>query len=57
MYVFQALEALQMIKRYNYQMLLTDLKMPGIDGLELIKKTKEGVSGNQGNNGYRLCNC
>ncbi len=38
---FSGIEALQMIKRYNYQMLLTDLKMPGIDGLELIQKARE----------------
>jgi len=38
---FSGMEALQMIKRYNYQMLLTDLKMPGIDGLELIQKARE----------------
>ncbi len=35
------IEALQMMKKYNYQMLLTDLKMPGIDGLELIRKAKK----------------
>ena len=34
-------EALQMMKKHNYQMLLTDLKMPGIDGLELIRKAKK----------------
>lgn len=34
-------DALQMIKRYNYHLLITDLKMPGIDGLELIQKAKE----------------
>ncbi len=34
-------EALQMIKEYNYQLLLTDLKMPGIDGLELVRKAKK----------------
>jgi putative nucleotidyltransferase with HDIG domain len=34
------IEALQMMKNYNYQMLLTDLKMPGIDGLELIRRAK-----------------
>ena len=35
------MEALQMIKKNKYQMLITDLKMPGIDGLELIKKARE----------------
>ncbi|MEE8190366.1 MAG: HD domain-containing phosphohydrolase [Candidatus Scalindua sediminis] len=34
------IEALQMMKKYNYQMLITDLKMPGIDGLELIRRAK-----------------
>ncbi len=33
-------EALQMMKKYNYEMLITDLKMPGIDGLELIRRAK-----------------
>ena len=30
-----------MIKENKYQMLITDLKMPGIDGLELIQKARE----------------
>jgi putative nucleotidyltransferase with HDIG domain len=38
---FSGVEALQMIKKNKYQMLLTDLKMPGIDGLELIRKARE----------------
>ncbi|MGR3174816.1 MAG: HD domain-containing phosphohydrolase [Candidatus Scalindua sp.] len=38
---FSGVEALQMMKRCNYQMLITDLKMPGIDGLELIRKARE----------------
>ncbi len=38
---FSGMEALQMIKSDNYHLLLTDLKMPGIDGLELIKKAKQ----------------
>ncbi|MFQ5688269.1 MAG: HD domain-containing phosphohydrolase [Candidatus Scalindua sp.] len=38
---FSGVEALQMIKKNKYLMLLTDLKMPGIDGLELIRKAKE----------------
>ena len=29
---FSGIEALQMLKMNNYQMLLTDLKMPGIEG-------------------------
>jgi YesN/AraC family two-component response regulator len=41
-----------MLKMHDYHMLLTDLKMPGIDGLELISKAK-----NQDHNGCRLCNC
>ncbi len=35
------LDALQAIKKNNYQVLLTDLKMPGIDGLELVRKVKK----------------
>jgi len=35
------MEALQMMKKQNYQILLTDLKMPEIDGLELIRKVKK----------------
>jgi len=35
------MEALQMIKKNKYQMLITNLKMPGIDGLELIKKARK----------------
>jgi len=38
---FSNMEALQMIKKNKYQMLITDLKMPGIDGLELIQKARE----------------
>ena len=38
---FSGIEALQLLKMYDYQMLLTDLKMPGIDGLELISKAKK----------------
>ncbi len=38
---FSGTNALEMIKKYNYQLLITDLKMPGIDGLELIQKAKE----------------
>ncbi len=38
---FSGIEALQMLKMYDYQMLLTDLKMPGIDGQELISKAKK----------------
>jgi DNA-binding NtrC family response regulator len=38
---FSGADALEMIKRYIYHLLITDLKMPGIDGLELIQKAKE----------------
>ena len=38
---FSGMEALQMIRSFNYHLLLTDLEMPGIDGLELIRKAKK----------------
>ena len=38
---FSNMEVLQMIKKNKYQMLIADFKMPGIDGLELIKKARE----------------
>ncbi len=38
---FSGIDALQMIQIYNYHLLITDLEMPGIDGLELIQKVKK----------------
>ncbi|MGR3293690.1 MAG: response regulator [Candidatus Scalindua sp.] len=38
---FSGTDALQMIQIYNYHLLITDLDMPGIDGLELIQKVKK----------------
>ena len=38
---FSGIEALQMIKIFNYRLLLTDLEMPEVDGLELARKAKE----------------
>ncbi|GAX62095.1 hypothetical protein SCALIN_C28_0297 [Candidatus Scalindua japonica] len=38
---FSGTDALEKIKENDYQMLITDLKMPGIDGLGLIQKAKE----------------
>ncbi len=38
---FSGIEALQMIKSFNYHLLLTDLEMPGVDGLELARKAKK----------------
>ncbi len=38
---FSGADALQLIMKYNYHLLITDLEMPGIDGLELIKKVKK----------------
>ena len=50
---FSGIEALQMIKIFNYHLLLTDLEMPEVDGIELTRKAKKTESGNQGYNGYR----
>jgi CheY-like chemotaxis protein len=50
---FSGIEALQKIKSFNYHLLLTDLEMPEVDGIELTRKAKKTESGNQGYNGYR----
>jgi DNA-binding NtrC family response regulator len=34
-------EAVELLKKYSYDMLLTDLKMEGMDGLELLEKARE----------------
>jgi len=34
-------EAVRMLEQKNYQLVLTDLRMPGIDGLSLLKMVKE----------------
>ncbi len=38
---FSGADALQMIKKCDYHLLIADLEMPGIDGLELIRKVKK----------------
>ena len=38
---FSGDDAMEMIKRCEYHLLITDLKMPGIDGIELIEKAKQ----------------
>jgi DNA-binding response OmpR family regulator len=38
---FSGIEALKMVKSFNYHLLLTDLEMPEVDGLELTRKAKK----------------
>ncbi len=38
---FSGADALQMVKKNNYHLLITDLDMRGIDGLALIQKVKK----------------
>jgi len=40
---FSGADALELVKKYNYHLLITDLEMPGIDGLELIQKVKKKI--------------
>ena len=34
-------EALDLLSKQSYQLMLTDIKMPGMDGVELLQKAKE----------------
>ena len=34
-------KALSLIKKFNYDAVLADIKMPKLDGLELLEKAKE----------------
>ena len=36
-----ALEALEKLEKYPFQLLFVDIKMPGMDGLELLQKVKQ----------------
>lgn len=36
-----ALEALEKLKKYDFDLVITDIMMPGMDGFELIKKLKQ----------------
>src|SRR5438552_7153277 len=36
-----ALEALKLIREYNYDAIVSDIRMPGMDGLELLEKIQE----------------
>lgn len=36
-----ALEALEKLEKYPYQLLFVDIKMPGMDGIELLEKIKQ----------------
>ena len=38
---FSGIEALQKINSFNYHLLLTDLEMPEVDGIELTRKAKK----------------
>jgi len=38
---FSGTDAMQMIKQNDYHLLITDIDVPGIDGLELIQKLKK----------------
>lgn len=40
--VKSGIEGLKMIEKENFDLVLTDLKMPDMDGIEVLKKVKEG---------------
>lgn len=46
-YVFSGQDALEALKKENYAIVITDINMPGTDGISLLKKIKEQFSATQ----------
>lgn len=40
-YLTNGEKALEMVKNHNFDLLIVDLKMPGLNGIEFMKKVKE----------------
>ena len=49
------LEAIKRFAEKKFQVLITDLKMKELDGIEILKLVQEGFPGNPGNYHYRIC--
>lgn len=45
--VKSGIEGLKVIEKENFDLVLTDLKMPDMDGIEVLKKVKEGWPGTE----------
>ena len=50
------LQALAMLKEEVFSVVISDIEMPGIDGLTLIKKIKEKLSGDRCHQHHRVWN-
>ncbi len=47
-------EAVEKVKEQDWNIMLLDLKMPGMDGIETMKQVKKYFSGNRNHHGDRL---
>ena len=46
--------ALDLLQEKDFDMVITDLKMPGMSGLEVLKDDKNPAAGDSGHHHYRL---
>ena len=53
-YANNGIKALEMVEEYQPDVVMTDIKMPYMDGLELANRIKDGLSRDKDSAVYRI---